>query len=394
MGVLLAAPALPAAAQTMVFGGSTAPDVVVNENVLDALGPPSTLPGLMRQENAGMVTPSGLRPFSLHPPRARRTVAARKPKPTATRQQEQAQAQTQPSTQEASPVAETAIPLGKSKRAAGSKSSSGSAPVTADVGAATTPPRATLPRAQPTQTASASTSAPPPAPAPAAAPPATPTGPVNSLVRRYPAGTGAAMLAASNPPPAPPPQPSPPPATSTPPSSSTSASSSSTTPPAASASAASPPPAPTPAPSAQPAATPPAPAPAAAAAPPAPPPAPAPSSQVAALPPGGGLPALPAQVAFAANVTDLPDQAKSTLDKVITAMKADDQIRIQLVAYASGLPDQSSLARRVSLSRALSVRTYLVEQGVKSVRIDVRAMGNRPDLPGPQDRVDIVTIDR
>ena len=106
------------------------------------------------------------------------------------------------------------------------------------------------------------------------------------------------------------------------------------------------------------------------------------------------MPALPAQVPFAPNVTDLPDQGKPTLDKVIAAMKSDDQIRIQLVAYASGLPDQSSLARRVSLSRALSVRTYLVEQGVKSVRIDVRAMGSRPDLPGPQDRVDVVTIDR
>src|SRR5512135_1817927 len=81
MGGLLAAPALPAAAQTMVFGGSTAPDVIVNENVLDALGPPPTLPGLMRQENAAGASPSGLRPFGLHPPRAHRAAAAPKPKP-------------------------------------------------------------------------------------------------------------------------------------------------------------------------------------------------------------------------------------------------------------------------------------------------------------------------
>ncbi len=137
---------------------------------------------------------------------------------------------------------------------------------------------------------------------------------------------------------------------------------------------------------------------------PAPPPAPVPSPQpattstpapqVAALPPQGGLPALPARVVFAPNLTDMPDQGKPALDKVISAMKADEQIRVQIVAYASGLPDQASQARRVSLSRAISVRSYLMEQGIKSVRIDVRAMGNRADSGGPPDRVDVVAIDR
>jgi outer membrane protein OmpA-like peptidoglycan-associated protein len=103
---------------------------------------------------------------------------------------------------------------------------------------------------------------------------------------------------------------------------------------------------------------------------------------------------LPAQVAFAPNVTDMPDQAKSTLNGVIRAMKADEQIRVQLVAYASGLPDQASQARRISLSRAIGVRSYLIEQGIKSARIDVRALGNRTDSGGPPDRVDVVALDR
>ena len=96
---------------------------------------------------------------------------------------------------------------------------------------------------------------------------------------------------------------------------------------------------------------------------------------------------------FAPNVTDMPDQSKATLTKVVAAMKADDQIHVQLVAYASGLPDQASQARRISLSRAITLRSYLMEQGVKSARIDVRALGNRSD-GGPQDRVDIVANDR
>ena len=76
----------------------------------------------------------------------------------------------------------------------------------------------------------------------------------------------------------------------------------------------------------------------------------------------------------------------------------DATMRVQLLAYASGTPDQASKARRTSLSRALSVRTYLLAQGVQSTRIDVRALGNTTDeqpLPRPDpecrargDRVD------
>jgi outer membrane protein OmpA-like peptidoglycan-associated protein len=97
---------------------------------------------------------------------------------------------------------------------------------------------------------------------------------------------------------------------------------------------------------------------------------------------------------FAPNVTDMPTQAKATLDTVIKAMKADDQLRVQLVAYASGAPDQSSQARRLSLSRAIGVRSYLIEQGIKSARIDVRALGNRTDVGGSPDRVDVVPVER
>ena len=50
-------------------------------------------------------------------------------------------------------------------------------------------------------------------------------------------------------------------------------------------------------------------------------------------------------------------------------------------------------ARRLSLSRALQVRSYLIDQGVRSTRIDVRALGaNVPS--GPADRVDIKTVQR
>jgi outer membrane protein OmpA-like peptidoglycan-associated protein len=63
------------------------------------------------------------------------------------------------------------------------------------------------------------------------------------------------------------------------------------------------------------------------------------------------------------------------------------------VAYAAGNDDATSQARRLSLSRALAVRSYLIEHGVRSTRMDVRALGNKvPE--GPPDRVDVMLVRR
>jgi hypothetical protein len=65
--------------------------------------------------------------------------------------------------------------------------------------------------------------------------------------------------------------------------------------------------------------------------------------------------------------------------------------RLQLKAYAGGTAETLSSARRLSLSRALSVRSFLIEQGIRSTRIDVRALGRAEDS-GPPERVDIVLL--
>src|ERR1700733_1314636 len=62
--------------------------------------------------------------------------------------------------------------------------------------------------------------------------------------------------------------------------------------------------------------------------------------------------------------------------------------RIQLEAYGGTPGDKSSDARRLSLKRALAVRQLLIDDGVPSARIDVRAMGGIDDK-GPVDRVDV-----
>ena len=148
----------------------------------------------------------------------------------------------------------------------------------------------------------------------------------------------------------------------------------------------------------QPAAPPPAPA--AAAAPPAeaesePPPPPAESltsgpavePQTAALPPAAAL-AEQIRVLFRDGSAELSDDAKRRLSAVATALQENTMVRIQLLAYAKASSDGASRARRLSLSRALTVRAYLIEQGVRSTRMDVRALGDKIG-DGPADRVDI-----
>lgn len=99
------------------------------------------------------------------------------------------------------------------------------------------------------------------------------------------------------------------------------------------------------------------------------------------------------QIAFAAGASALPASAHGGLKELAERMKAQESLRLQLVAYAAGDDLSSSAARRLALSRALAVRTFLIDNGVRSTRIDVRAIGDKvPDLPA--NRVDLSFGDR
>jgi outer membrane protein OmpA-like peptidoglycan-associated protein len=96
---------------------------------------------------------------------------------------------------------------------------------------------------------------------------------------------------------------------------------------------------------------------------------------------------------FPAEESTLRPEAATALDALVAAMAADATARVQLVAYAGAGASGGSAARRLSLSRALAVRAYLIERGVRSTRIDVRALGGKSD-GGPPDRVDVVALPR
>ena len=74
-------------------------------------------------------------------------------------------------------------------------------------------------------------------------------------------------------------------------------------------------------------------------------------------------------------------------------LKGKEKLRLQLMAYAGGKSLSASKARRMSLARALSVRSFLIESGVSSTRIDVRALGTKT-TEKPLNRVDVNIVDR
>jgi outer membrane protein OmpA-like peptidoglycan-associated protein len=87
----------------------------------------------------------------------------------------------------------------------------------------------------------------------------------------------------------------------------------------------------------------------------------------------------------------LPADAPTLLDKLTWRLTADGKRRVELLAYATG--SEASEARRLSLDRAVAVRTYLATRGVSPTRVILRPLGNREPDGIPADRVDLVTID-
>lgn len=110
-------------------------------------------------------------------------------------------------------------------------------------------------------------------------------------------------------------------------------------------------------------------------------------TQTASLPPAEEAAAV--SIKFGEDETDLPSTAAADLTAVSDRMKAEEGLRVQLLAYASSADGSASSVRRKSLSRALSVREFLMDQGVQSTRIEVRALGDKNEGGNPN-RVDAI----
>jgi len=119
--------------------------------------------------------------------------------------------------------------------------------------------------------------------------------------------------------------------------------------------------------------------------PPEPPPVP-----VAADAPGDATP-VPGGVrtTFGANRSELNAATEAAIRSFARPLR-DTAQAIQVLAYAAGSPEDPSTPRRLSLARALAARAVLINEGIASTRIYVRALGPAAG-DGPADRVDLST---
>ncbi len=91
----------------------------------------------------------------------------------------------------------------------------------------------------------------------------------------------------------------------------------------------------------------------------------------------------------AGQATLAQDQILTITHNIIPILNGDPGQRLQIQSYATAVDKGQSSDRRIALSRALAIRTALIEQGVEPRRIDVRALGGSTDQ-GPVDRVDLI----
>lgn len=97
------------------------------------------------------------------------------------------------------------------------------------------------------------------------------------------------------------------------------------------------------------------------------------------------------RVTFGAGEADLSPDSAAAIKSMAQKAPGGDGTTFNVVAYAAGTPDDPSTARRLSLSRALAVRSALMAGGVSSSRIYVRALGAATGDETP-DRADLTVM--
>ncbi len=97
------------------------------------------------------------------------------------------------------------------------------------------------------------------------------------------------------------------------------------------------------------------------------------------------------RVTFTPDRADLNPASVASIKTYIDGVPKSDDTTYNVVGYAAGPQSDPSTPRRLSLSRALAVRGVLMEEGVRSEHIYVRALGPAK-AGGPSDRVDVTAL--
>jgi outer membrane protein OmpA-like peptidoglycan-associated protein len=99
-------------------------------------------------------------------------------------------------------------------------------------------------------------------------------------------------------------------------------------------------------------------------------------------------PDLLARIDFAPREMTLTQSGQERLAALARRLKEEPDAPVAILAYA-GVPGAAASARRISLGRALAVRSFLMQRGVAGGRMTVRALES-PAGTAPSERVDIL----
>lgn len=94
---------------------------------------------------------------------------------------------------------------------------------------------------------------------------------------------------------------------------------------------------------------------------------------------------------FDSDSAELSPEAQSELRSIAGLLRDSDGADIQVLGFAAGGEGAEDAARKLALSRALKVRSFLIDEGIASARIRVRSLGASAE-GGPANRVDIRPI--
>lgn len=87
----------------------------------------------------------------------------------------------------------------------------------------------------------------------------------------------------------------------------------------------------------------------------------------------------------------IPAEMHDELDKLVAHLEEKPQSRVLVQSFAGNFGEDQKISRTVSLKRGLSVRSYLIEKGIDTERVNVQAKGNASPGGGHAERVEIYT---
>ncbi len=99
------------------------------------------------------------------------------------------------------------------------------------------------------------------------------------------------------------------------------------------------------------------------------------------------------RLAFAPGVTELSEPTRQQLTAIAEILRSDATLIAHIKAYAGSGGESAEKAKRISLMRAIAVRSWLLRNGFGDDRLQVWALGHG-EASTPADRVDISLVFR